>query len=76
MIDGSVLKPITELGEMGINCCLPSDWLCEGVGLVWGGVKSSIGAQPAFPFLFEWQVALVFPFCHLEECGFASRTIS
>ena len=57
---------VDELGEMGINCCLPSDWLCEGVGLVWGGVKSSIGAQPAFPFLFEWQVALVFPFCHLK----------
>lgn len=61
MIDDSVLKPITDLGEMENHGCLP-DWLCVGVGLVWWGeLRSSTSAQPVFPFLFEWQLALVFP---------------
>ena len=39
MTDDSVLKPITDLGEMGIHCCLPSDWMCVLIVWVWGGLQ-------------------------------------
>lgn len=71
-----LLKPIADLGETGIHCRLPPDWLCVRVGLVWAGLRSSTRAQPVFPFLFELQVALIFPFCHLKECGVCHKDIS
>lgn len=69
----SVLKLITDLGEMRIHCCLPPDWMCVLVGSVWGELTSRAETQPAFPFLCERPVALIFPFCHLKEYGFDTQ---
>lgn len=73
MIDDSVLKPITDLGETGIHCCLPLDWCVHWFVRFGEGLTSRAETPPAFSFLYEWQVALLFPFCHLREYGLGTR---
>lgn len=63
MIDDSVLKPITELGEMENHDCLPRDWLCVGVGLVWSGNLEAVqGLNLYFLFSLSDSWLLFFPF--------------
>lgn len=63
MIDDSVLKPITELGEMENHGCLPLDWLCAGVGLVWwGNLEAAQGLNLYFLFPLSDSWVLFFPF--------------
>lgn len=69
----TVLKPITELGRDGDSL---TSFLRLDVCVTWFGedLKSRAGRQPVF-FFSEWQLVPIFPFLHLKECDFDTRTL-